>query len=252
MTDIKRGIVEGKLFLYEQPEMLAREDHMGLGVSPVEAPFANTRTAKAIPITLTEFSTAQRNYPIIFASLEQPVPLAIVGVIEDDNLFLDENDWWEQYAYIPAYLRAYPFAFAQHGEDQLAVVFDRAAPMVSDQPKFPFFDGDEISEHTKKMTDFAASYVRERRRTEEFCQRLVDLDLLTGQHVTHTPENSDQPEVVSNYISINAEKLSALDKDTVYELHTTGQLSAMYAQINSTDNWTQLLQRRARKLAAST
>jgi hypothetical protein len=250
MTDIKRGIVEGKLFLYEQPEMLAREDHMGLGVSPVEAPFANTRTARAIPITLTEFTTAQRDYPIVFTALEQPVPLAIVGVVEDDNLFLDDKNQWEPYAYKPAYLRAYPFAFAQHGEEQLAVVIDRAASTVSDQPRFPFFEGDELSEHTKKMTEFAARYVSERRRTEEFCKRLVELDLLSGQHVTHTPNNSDTPEVIANYVGINAEKLSALDKDTVFELHTSGQLAAMYAQIHSADNWTALLQRRAVKLAS--
>ena len=250
MTEIKRGIVEGKLFLYEQPEMLAREDHMGLGVSPVEAPFANTRNARAIPITLTEFTTAQRDYPIIFTSLEQPVPLAIVGVVEDDNLFLDQNDQWLPHTYIPAYLRAYPFAFAQHGEDQLAVVIDRAAKTVSDQPKFPFFDGDELSEHTEKMTEFAARYISERKRTEEFCKRLVELDLLSAQHVTHTPPNAENPEVVSNYVGINGEKLSALDKDTVFDLHTTGQLAAMYAQIQSADNWTDLIQRRARKLAA--
>ena len=249
MTDITRGIVEGKLFLYEKPEMLAREDHMGLGVSPVETPFANTRDARAIPLTLTEFTTAQKNYPIVFASLEQPVPLAIVGVIEDDNLFLDSNNKWDPYAYLPAYLRAYPFAFAQHGEEKMAVVIDRAAAAINDQPKFPFFDGDEISEHTKQMTEFAARYVSERRRTEEFCKRLVELKLLTAQHVTHTPPNTDKPETVANYISIDAEKLSALDKDTIHELHTTGVLAAMYAQVNSNDNWNLLLHRRAKKLA---
>lgn len=248
MTEIKRGFIEGKLFLYEQPEMLAQEDHFNLGVSPVKAPFANTRTARAIPLTLTEFTTAHKNYPIVFTSEEQPIPLAIVGVIEDDNLFLDGDDQWDPYAYLPAYIRAYPFAFAQHGEEQMAVVIDRACPMISDKPEFPFFVGDKISEHTKKMTDFAGQYIGERRRTEAFCQRLVELGLLTGQHVTHTPPGSDKAEIVANYTGIDGEKLSQLDKDTIHELHTTGLLAAMYAQIHSTDNWQLLLKRRAEKL----
>lgn len=248
MTQIKRGIVEGKLFLYEQPEMLAREDHFNLGISPVEAPFANTRKARAIPLTLTEFTTAQKNYPIVFTSMEQPFPLAIVGVVEDDNLFLDENDQWDPYAYLPAYLRAYPFAFAQHGEEQMAVVIDRRSSMISDKPEFPFFNGDELSEHTKTLTEFAASYTAERRRTEEFCKRLIELDVLVPQHVTHTPTGSDEPEVVANYVGINAEKLAQLDKNVVHELHSTGMLAAMYSQLHSTDNWTLLLKRRVAKL----
>lgn len=249
MTDIKRGIIEGKLFLYEQPEMLAKEDHFNLGITQVNAPYANTRNARAIPLTLTEFTTAHKSYPIVFTSEEKPVPLAIVGIIEDDNLFLDSNDQWDPFAYLPAYIRAYPFAFARHGEEQMAVVIDRASTMVSDKPEFPFFDGDEISEHTKKMTEFAAQYMGERRRTEAFCARLVELGLLSGQHVTHTPPGSDKAEIVANYVGINGEKLSQLDKDTVHELHTTGLLAAMYSQVHSTDNWTLLLNRRARKLA---
>ncbi|MFK8029705.1 MAG: SapC family protein [Gammaproteobacteria bacterium] len=249
MTEIKRGIVEGKLYLYEQPEMLSREDHFNLGITPVEAPFANTRNARAIPLTLTEFTTAQKNYPIVFTSLEQPVALAVVGMGEDDNLFLDNDNKWDPYAYLPAYLRAYPFAFAQHGEEQMAVVIDRAASMVSDKPEIPFFDGDVISENTKKLTEFAASYVGERRRTEEFCNRLVELELLSAQHVTHTPPGSDKAEVIANYVGIDGEKLSGLDKDTVHELHSTGMLAAMYGQLHSADNWTLLLRRRAEKLA---
>ncbi|MEM7081747.1 MAG: SapC family protein [Pseudomonadota bacterium] len=249
MNDIQRGIVEGKLFLYEKPEMLAIEDHFDLGVSPVDAPYANTRNARAIPLTQTEFSMAQNDYPIIFTDLKNPSPLAIVGLIEDDNLFLNEKDQWEPYAYQPAYLRAYPFAFARHGEDQMAVVIDRASSMVSDQAQYPFFDDKELSEHSKKMIDFAAKFVSERRRTEMFCEKLVELDLLTAQHVSHQTAPDAEPTVVANYVSINAEKLTALDKDTVYELHTSGMLAAMYAQINSTDNWNYLLQRRARKLA---
>ena len=42
MEHSNAGAVEGKLFLYENPEMLALEDHEALGITPVAAPYANT------------------------------------------------------------------------------------------------------------------------------------------------------------------------------------------------------------------
>lgn len=244
MEQITRGVVDGKLFLYEKPEMLAREDHMGLGLTPIETPFAHTKDYKAIPITLTEFRTAQKHYPIIFTELENPIPLAVVGVVEEKNLFLDANGKWDELTYVPAYLRCYPFAFAHHGEDQMAVVIDRAAAVISDQPKYPFFDGEEISEHTKQMSDFAARYVGERRRTEQFCKLLVELNLLTGQSVTQGDAQDGNNEVLANYVAIDAEALAVLDDAKVAELHKEGLLSAMYAHIHSLENWTHLITRR--------
>ncbi|NNF15865.1 MAG: hypothetical protein HKN70_03915 [Gammaproteobacteria bacterium] len=45
-------------------------------------------------------------------------------------------------------------------------------------------------------------------------------------------------------MSINTEKLQELDADTLREMHRSGELSAIYAQVNSAENWNQLLIRR--------
>ena len=110
MTDIRYNFVEGKLFLYEQPEVLSFEAHDGLGLTPQDAPFAFVRDIRAVPLTMTEFQTAQKHYPIVFSNLENPVPLAIVGILEDRNLFVGDDGKWHPYAYVPAYLRCHPFA----------------------------------------------------------------------------------------------------------------------------------------------
>lgn len=245
MEHSNAGAVEGKLFLYENPEMLALEDHEALGITPVAAPYANTREHNAIPITTTEFRSAQKDYPIVFTGHKDPYPLAIVGVAENKNLFLDNNNEWEANCYVPAYLRCYPFAFAQLGDDQMAVVIDRASPMVTESPEFPFFENGDVTEHTTKMRDFAAHFVAERKKTEAFCKMLVEKELLTDQHVTHRPKGADKEEVLANYAAIDAQKVNELSSDELQVLHQSGDLAAIYAHMFSLENWNKLLQRRA-------
>lgn len=244
MNDITHGYVQGKMLLYRQPEMLSREQHAGLGISAIAAPHGHTRDVQAVPVTVTEFVTAAKNFPIVFASVEQPVPLAILGVVEKSNLFIDEAGNWDSVTYVPAYIRCYPFALAQHGDDQLAMVIDRSAEAINDQPERPFFDGDEVSTYVNQMTEFCARYQQERKRTEAFCQRLVELDLLTAQHVSYTPLGETEQQTLASYVSIDANKLTDLDAEVIHDLHKTGQLAAIYAQVNSMENWNMLLARR--------
>lgn len=244
MEGNQSGKVEGKLFLYQQPEMLALEDHSALGITPVAAPYANTREHAAIPITMTEFRSAQKNYPIVFSGHQNPYPLAIVGVVEDSNLFLDSDNEWDANAYVPAYLRCYPFAFAQLGDDQMAVVIDRASALVSDTPEYPFFENGEVSEHTQKMRDFAGQFVGQRKQTEEFCKMLVEKELLTDQHVTHLPAGAEKEEVLANYAAIDAAKVNELSGEELESLHKSGALAAIHAHLFSLENWNNLLQRR--------
>ena len=62
--------------------------------------------AHAIPATVEEFALLQRHYPIVFSTGDNPVPLALMGLNEGINVYLDENGRNEDiHLYIPAYLR---------------------------------------------------------------------------------------------------------------------------------------------------
>ncbi|NNF16829.1 MAG: SapC family protein, partial [Gammaproteobacteria bacterium] len=187
MNDINYGFVQGRMLLYRKPEMLSLEQHEGRGISPVETPHAHARDVHVLPLTLTEFVTAQKHFPIVFASLEEPVPLAVLGVVEQTNLFINEKGQWDALAYVPAYLRCYPFSLAQHGADKMALIVDCESEAVSEKPEIPFFVDGKPSDYINHMTEFCGRYQTERLRTQEFCKKLVDLELLVGQHVSYTP-----------------------------------------------------------------
>lgn len=237
----------GKMYLYERPEVLTKEDHGSLGFTPPEKPFEHFKSVRAIPLTMTEFGSAQRNYPIIFSHLETPVPLAIVGLTEDVNLFVDDAGEWDPMCYLPSYLRCYPFAFAAEQDGQMAVVVDRAAPSVTDKPQYPFFVNEEISEHTEALMRFCALYEKERNRTRDFCNKLVELDLLALQRATHKPEGSTESLPLADYVSVDTQKLDNLESDVVFDLHKAGQLASIYLQLYSLENWRHLMARRVQR-----
>src|ERR1700740_2431117 len=68
-------------------------------------------------ITAAEFSDACKEYPIFFLRAgkdaegrELCAPVAVFGMLKGENLFLRHGRWNARY--VPALLRAYPFAMA--------------------------------------------------------------------------------------------------------------------------------------------
>lgn len=235
----------GRMFLYEQPELLTTEDHGGLGITPPEKPFEFARHVRGVPVVMAELSSVQKHYPIVFSEFENPSLVAIVGVHEDLNLFVDDDGQWDRHSYVPSYLRCHPFAFARNEQDQYAVVIDRSSTAISSSPEYPFFAGEALSKPIQERVDFCGQYEAERRKTREFCARVRDLGLLAGQRAAFQAAEGGEEQVLADYVSIDSAKLTGLDKDQLDELHRDGSLSAMFAQLFSLENWNRLLTRHA-------
>ena len=250
-TDTDTNGISGQMFLYEKPELLTPEEHGHLGLTPPEHPFEHVRNARAIPLTTVEFGSAQRHFPIVFSSLEAPVPLAALGVLDATNLFIDDDGRWDPMTYVPAYLQCYPFTLAQEPGGRMAVVVDRKAASVTENPTYPFFVDGKISEHADKLMRLVTKYEGERKRTQEFCAKLVELELLVTLRAAHTPEGATEQQLLAEYIAIDAEKVSNLPSETVYELHKNGFLSAIYLQLYSLENWRHHMARREQRLKAA-
>ena len=45
----------------------------------------------AIPLTVDEFTLVQRHYPIVFSVGDNPIPIALMGLNEGVNVFLDQD-----------------------------------------------------------------------------------------------------------------------------------------------------------------
>lgn len=239
--------LEGRMFLYRQPELLNHEEHNALGLNPSERPFDFAREARVLPLTLPELPRAQLSYPIIFADAEQPMPLAVVGAGDGVNLFVDENGKWEAGAYVPAYLRRYPFALARGSEDQYAVVIDRAAEVIGDAPDQPFFDEDKVTPETQAIIDFCGRYDAEGSRTGEFGTFLREKELLTRQQATQSwPDGEEHP--VADYYAVDEQRLNEFQAENLDELLRNGYLGCIFAHRFSLENWPRLVERHMRRV----
>src|SRR6202167_3688090 len=107
-TPPPNGAAETLPMFYKSPRPLDRARDGKLRVSrPTHFRFA--ANTNAVPLLIDEFPMAAAYYPIVFAAGNSPVPAAVVGLKNDNNLFLDREGRWLNGAYLPAYVRRYPF-----------------------------------------------------------------------------------------------------------------------------------------------
>lgn len=242
-SSARDGYFDGTVLFYSQPELLTVEDHGELGINPSAQSFNFARPSRALPLTLVEMVEAQRNYPVVFTGIERPSLVAVVGVFEDANLFIDEKGQWEPTAYIPAYVRCYPFALVARQDDQLAVIIDRTAPVISEQPELPFFDGSALTPEIEQRVDMCGQYHAQVSATRHFCNKLAEYNLLKGQELTFTPQDGGEEQSLGAFVAVDFEKLQELDTATLQQFHKDGTLGAIYAHRFSLDMWRRLLER---------
>jgi len=249
MSDQARqdGQVSGAVMLYTQPEPLNHEQHGRLGIRTSPTPYKFALTAHAVPLMVTEFGPASMNYPIIFAG-EQLLPMAILSIRQNENLFVSPEGAFDADAYVPAYLRRFPFVFADDAENERMIVcIDVAADAVTVGGDLALFDRDQPTEFTKNAIEFCTNYESERRRTESFVKTLKDLDLFELKEAFYTPQNPDgspgQPVRLADYFAISEAKLRELPLEKLGELRDNGALMQMYAQLISLHGWDKLVAR---------
>jgi hypothetical protein len=236
----------GSVLFYKQPEPLSRDAHAKIGLRRVEKPFGFAAASNVVPLTVSEFPVAALSYPIIFAG-ERRQPLAVMGVGSEQNLFVDGEGGFVTGAYIPAYVRRYPFVLASDDtRGQLVVCIDRAAPMLGEDYDVPFFDEKgEATPYTTNCIKFCNDFELEGRRTEAFVNLLKDLDLFETKQATFTPMNPDgtpgAPQPVAEYFGVSEPKVQALGAEKLKELTGNGALGQIYAHLVSLIGWDRLI-----------
>ncbi|MDZ4364541.1 SapC family protein [Brevundimonas sp.] len=244
-TEQTNGPLAGTVLFYGKPEPLSMEAHGKLGVNPVDKPYAFVAATHLVPLTVTEFSPAALSYPVIFAG-ENRQPVAVMGLRPAENLFVQANGDFNAEAYIPAYVRRYPFVFANDDvQKRMILCIDRDAPFLVEGGQAPLFENGEPSPYTKQAMEFCNNFEQERARTDAFVQLLKDLDLLTVREAIFTPRNADgqpgEPQKIAEYFAVSEDKLRELPAEKLVELRDNGALGQIYAHLVSLLGWDRLI-----------
>ena len=238
--------ITGSVLFYSRPEPLNSETHAKIGLRRLDKPFSFAGKTHVVPLTVTEFPVAALSYPVIFAG-DKFQPLAVMGINQEENLFIQPDGAFVVGAYIPAYIRRYPFVLANDSQNsQLVVCIDRAASMLGELPDLAFFDAKgQPTEYTQGCIQFCNDFEAEARRTESFCNLLRELDLFEVRKATFTPTNADgsaaEPQQIAEYFAVSEDRLKALPEAKIKELFENGALAQIYAHLTSLLGWDRLI-----------
>lgn len=221
---------------YRSLEPVNLRDHGKFKVRP-SLTMAHMGKAHAVPLTVDEFVLAQRFYPIVFSVGDVPVPLALMGLNEGVNVFINEDgSLRDPNVYVPAYVRRYPFMLAKltAESDELSLCFDPSAGAVGDfEAGEPLFDGDKPSAATQSLLAFCEQFEAAGQRTSAFVDELKQSDLLMEGEVAIQPDGVDRPFVYRGFRMIDEEKLRQLRGDALRKMNQSGMLPLIFAHLFS-------------------
>ena len=192
--------------------------------------------AHAVPITVDEFVSAQRYYPIVFSVGENPVPLALMGLNEGVNVFVDGDGKLLGECYVPAYIRRYPFMLARlrPEADELSLCFDSQSGLVGDfEEGQPLFADGQPSETTNAILKFCEEFELSAQRTNAFMKELTESDLLIDGEVSIQPSDSTQPFLYRGFRMVDENKMRELRGDTLRKMNQNGMLQLVMAHLFS-------------------
>ncbi|MCZ7463975.1 SapC family protein [Rhizobium rhizogenes] len=231
---------------YQKPILLCFEDHRNAALRPANG-YGFCAGANAAPLLVSEFAHAVRHYPIVFTDTASPETVAVSGLREGQNLFVASDGFWRAGAYVPAYLRRYPFIVTDFTEDarQLLAIdaacsrFTEIGASADDQPLFDDHGGP--APVTAQAMAFCNAFHQDYLRDHGFGRALLDRGLLRPRHADlRFPDNSRY--TLDGFMVVDAEKFTALsDRDLLLDWHRRGWLAAVHLHLASMNNWEALL-----------
>jgi hypothetical protein len=202
-----------------------------------------------MPLSLAEFEPACRDYPIVFVTNDGGKTfdaVLVLGMQIKQNLFILSDGTWDRRAYLPAYVRRYPFCMSRVTVDgqpqkERIVCIDQNALQESGEALYDA-KGEALAQWLmleKLIFDFEQDLVR----CESLCKLIVELNLL--EPFTMKAEVDGFTMQLEGMHRVARSSLANLPADQLRRLMSAGALEKVYSHLLSLDNFRRLLNRRS-------
>jgi hypothetical protein len=210
------------------------------------------RDTHAIPLTVDEFVLAQRNYPIVFGTGSGAAPLALVGLADGANLYVDAAGQWRPDTYVPAYVRRYPFMLAKlrPESDELSLCVDETSGLFADNQGDALFSGDQPTQTVKTALEFCDQFEQAIHRTRLFMEEIEGAGLVMDGELSLQIPGREQPVVYRGFRMINEDKVRELRGDQARKWVGNGLMGMIYAHLFSLSQMRDLFAMGERRAAA--
>ncbi|MCH2211618.1 MAG: SapC family protein [Fuerstiella sp.] len=227
-----------QMLFYDNISVVSQEQHRDLALKPM-GDYGFTRNVNSVPLLTSEFLSAAGEFPIVFAGNEDNIlPHAIIGTRQQENLFVNEDGEW-QGKYVPAFIRRYPFVFSSADDGQtLTLCIDESYPGFNREGQGErLFDADgNQTMYLKNVLEFLRSYQLSFQATTEFCKQILDLGLLTEMQANVTL-GTGETNRLTGFRGVDRNRLRQLEDQSVLEMHKSGGLDLIHAQLLSIQNF---------------
>ena len=233
-----------KQLIYESAVPVSKARHANWSVE-VGNNYAFSRKVNSVPLMAVEFPGAAAEYAIVFAGSAQAVmPVVILGMRDRENLYLGPLGGW-QAKYVPAFLRRYPFVFSTGDEGKNFVLcIDEAFPGFNQEGRGEklFDEEGKPSPYTANVLKFLQSYLVEFRRTEQFCRKLQELNLLEPMRAQVTLDSGERM-ALTGFMAVSRARLKTLAAEKLAEMARNDELELLYAHLQSMRNFVAMRER---------
>jgi hypothetical protein len=237
-----------------KPVALNSTAHKGLKVKQTGST-DHLKDSHLAKVTFPEFTRAGIDAPIIFIQDHKGLFSAAVmwGLDIGENLFIDNGKW--SGGYVPAYVRAFPFATMTDPEklDLFYIgLFEDSEFVNREEGELILNEDGTETEWMNGIKDFLITIYNDDQLTKNFAEKLNELNLLAPQALTvRNPDTGETIEKGGFYIVLR-EKLAQLPEAELIELAKNGGLELIHAHLMSLHALDNLVKRKEDRLKKTT
>ena len=241
-----------QLLIYETAVPVSASRHGNWAVE-VGTDYSFSRNVNSVPLMAVEFPNAAAEYAIVFAgNAESVMPAAILGLRADENLYVTADNSW-QAKYIPAFVRRYPFVFSSPDDGKtFALCIDESFKGFNQEGRGErlFDDERKPTPYVQNVMKFLQQYQVEFRRTQAFCKRLKDLNLLQPMRA-QVDVQGGQRMLLTGFWAVDRNRVKTLAPASLAELAQSDELELIYTHLLSMRNFANMRERLLQTQSAS-
>ncbi len=233
---------QGLPLFFIKPAAVEKARHAASGLH-MQTDMRFARATNSLAINVLEFIEASKHYPIVFTNNDSPLPLAIVG-LEQENYFVNAEGKWLEDHYIPAYVRQYPFIlFENAAEKKFFLCVDEKSTHFranGGEGTSPLFNEDGTpSPMTNQALEFCSTYYRHHMVTRNFTADLKKHNLLAPYNSQMALQSGRQISL-AGFQMIDEAAFNALSDEVFLEFRKKGWLPFIDFALGSMSNWRRL------------
>ncbi len=198
--------------------------------------------AQSVPLGLGEFELAAQHYPIVFTSGPAPMPMALLGLRQGQNLFVMPDGTWRPNCYIPAYIRAFPFIFVEDGAAKTTYVgVEPDAACLRHNVGMKLFEDGKPSGTLNEAIGFCSTY-RDNLIAAGVLSKALESAGLLAEEEANINFTSGGNARIRGFKLLPPDRLGKVSDETFLEWRHKGWLGPIFAHLHSAGRWARLIE----------